>query len=795
MNTIFKSISRGIQKNKKLFAAFLLLLGIIYWWALPTPLFQDPYAIVLKDESGRLLGARIAGDGQWRFPEMDSIPKKFSQSILTFEDKRFYRHIGIDFLSLLRACYQNLSHWRIVSGGSTISMQVIRLARKGRARNLWNKLIELVLATRLELAYSKADILKLYVAHAPFGGNVVGLEAASWRYYGKSPQLLSWAESALLAVLPNAPSLIHPGKNRAALLKKRNRLLERLWKEQYIDDFEYELAIEEPLPGTPKPMPMIAPHLLDRLASQPGSSVIRSTLDWQLQEYTNKTLERYQHLYAHNKIHNAAAIIMEVQSGKVRSYVGNVPNAGPAHGEQVDIIRAPRSTGSILKPFLYAFAIDNGLITPGSFLKDIPTQINGYQPENYHQSYDGLVPADQALSRSLNIPFVLLLQDYGLEKFYYNLKMLGLTTISKTPDHYGLTLILGGAEGTLEQITAAYAGMARTLVHYNQSNAQYLAQDFHPPVYLAKTNRAYQEEDWRFEAPVLNASSIWSTFTAMQQLERPDTEGEWIRFNSSQLVAWKTGTSFGFRDAWAVGLTSEYVIGVWVGNADGEGRPGLVGVKKAAPILFDLVNNLKGNATFEQPLDDMHAMAVCRTSGQLAARFCPADTLFLPNTSEQSITCSYHQLLNLDSTLQRQVSSECYPVYHMKRQPWLILPPIEASYYQAIHSDYQAVPEWMPECQSSKDYPDIQLIYPQHNANLYIPTDLDGQLSRIVLRAAHRSPEKKIFWHLDKEFIGTTRHFHTLEIAPSPGNHWLTLVDESGDRLQTVFTVHSKNEK
>jgi penicillin-binding protein 1C len=411
---------------RKLAGALLQVFELWYNFSLPRPHFDTPYSLILQDRQGELLSARIAEDGQWRFPPPDSLPEKYVHALILFEDQRFFRHPGIDLRAVARAIGQNLRSRRIVSGASTITMQTIRLARGDRQRNLWNKMVEVILATRLELSRSKADILRIYAAQAPFGGNVVGLDAAAWRYFGKSPQYLSWAEAATLAVLPNSPGLIHPGRNRAALRAKRNRLLKKLADQGLIDDMGLELAMAEELPQAPLPLPRNAPHLLEKAARdyQTGklpSPRVLSSIDLSLQRQMSVRVEQHREVLAANQIHNAAAVLIHIPSNQILAYVGNAPGAGASHGGMVDILEAPRSTGSILKPFLYAMALEDGLILPGSLLRDVPSNFNGYRPENYHRGFHGAIPADEALARSLNIPFVHLLKEYGLELFHLQL--------------------------------------------------------------------------------------------------------------------------------------------------------------------------------------------------------------------------------------------------------------------------------------------------------------------------------------------------------------------------------------
>jgi len=802
-------VPKRVTRSKRVtrWYKLLLILFLFYWFSLPRPLFQDPTCMVLEDQSGDLLGARIAADGQWRFPQQDTIPEKFVQALIEFEDRRFYYHPGFDPSALGRALLQNIKNRRVVSGGSTITMQVIRLARKDKPRNLYQKGVEIVSATRLELTNSKQKILSLYASHAPFGGNVVGLDAASWRYFGKQPKLLSWAEAATLAVLPNSPALIHPGRNRETLLQKRNRLLDRLLQQKILDTLGCQLAKEEPLPEEPHPLPRLAPHLLDRAylecvqTKKTERSRVRTTLDAHLQTQVTSILQRHQQQLSYNQIHNAAAIVLEIETGKVLAYVGNVfsgevPHSGGRgqHGEQVDVIKAPRSTGSVLKPILYALAMQEGQLLPKTLLPDVPTQLSGYRPENFYKKYDGMVAANQALVRSLNVPFVRLLQDYGVGKFHFQLQKLGLTTLNKPPDYYGLPLILGGAEGNLWEITGLYASLGRTLQHFYKNKNQYDPQDFHVPTYLYQSDsEQFFNKNLQAEPPHLSSAAIWFTFQAMQALERPDEEGNWQQFESSRRIAWKTGTSIGFRDAWAVGVDGRYAVGVWAGNADGEGRPGLLGVRAAAPILFDIFSRLPKGAWFEAPYTEMTKLAVCKQSGYRATDLCDTTTTWAPKSGLRVRACPFHQTVHLDATRKWQVHADCEAPEKIVHLPWFVLPPVEEHYYRSKNPTYRSLPPFRADCQLTADAGAVmQLIYPKQPTRIYVPVDLNGKLSRTVFNVAHRNPETVIYWHLDGAYLGSTQTFHSLELNPPEGKHKLTLVDEKGSRLEQGFEIIGK---
>lgn len=775
----------------------LTVLAILaYAFSLPNKLFDDPYSTVLKANEGELLSATIAIDGQWRFPEIKSVPKKFSDALVAFEDKRFYSHPGVDLFSLGRALKQNLLDGSVVSGGSTITMQVVRLSRKGKPRTVYQKIVEIFLATRLEFRYSKNEILGLYASHAPFGGNVVGLEAACWRYFERDPSQLSWGEAVLLAVLPNAPSLIHPGRNRDQLKVKRDWLLDKLVANGKIDSVTATLAKEESIPHEPRALPRYARHLLTRATKEGyAERVVRSSVDFSLQERTEKIVHDHREKLAANKIHNAAAIILEVSTGKVLVYVGNMNGSNPEHHDDVDVVAARRSTGSILKPFLFAAMLDEGKILPRMLLPDVPTIINGFSPKNFSMEYDGAVPANKALIRSLNIPAVHMLKSYRYEKFHSLLTNIGMTTLNRGPDHYGLSLILGGAEGTLWDIAGMYASMARTLNNYWQhpGKNRYNKNDFHPAFYLdpvdltdGRTDDDLQENSW------LSASSIFQTFDALKDLYRPGEESGWRYFTSSKKIAWKTGTSFGFRDAWAVGVTPRYVVGVWTGNADGEGRPGLTGTEAAAPIMFDIFSQLRDDTWFRAPIQEMETITLCKKSGYRNSSWCnDIDTVRVSKQGLQTIPCPFHKPVHLTVNGKFRVHSECESMQEMTTTNWFVLPPIQEYYYRDRNFSYKTLPPFRKDCENSSPLVSMDLIYPEPDSKIFIPRELNGTGGKVIFELAHRNPSTVVYWHLDGNFIGSTQGKHNLPLNPPQGRHFLTIVDENGESINHSFWVIS----
>ena len=762
---------KRLSVTKKVILCILAFLVTGYIFCLPRHLFHVPYSTVVTDRNEELLGARIASDGQWRFPPRNTTPEKIKECLITFEDKHFYHHWGVNPFAIGRAFYQNVKNKRIVSGGSTLTMQTIRLARN-ESRTFREKLIEMIWATRLEFRASKEEILSMYISHAPFGGNVVGLDAAAWRYFGHSADDLSWAESAMLAVLPNAPAMIHLSKGRKTLLDKRNRLLKQLLEKKTIDSSTYELAISEPLPDEPHPLPQIAPYLVSRFYQERNGEYSRSTINKGIQTQIEDLAERWSNEFRRSDIRNLAILVIDIPSNQVVAYCGNVHFDRKQGGNQVDVIQAPRSTGSILKPFLYYAMLQEGSLLPDMLLPDVPVNINGFTPQNFSMQFEGAVPASEALARSLNIPAVTMLQRYGVPKFHSFLQQIGLKTINRSSSHYGLSLILGGAEATLWDVTNAYAMMGRSLLQLPQRSCSL----------LLPTSRITESTD------PFQPGAVWQTFDALKEVNRPE-EIDWKSIPSMQTIAWKTGTSYGFRDAWAVGVTPRYAVGVWVGNATGEGKPGLVGAQTAGSVLFDIFNLLPSSSWFTRPAGIFVEAEVCRKSGHLKGRFCDeTDTLLVLPAGLRTEACPYHHLVTLSANESQRIYENCANTEPTLRKSWFTLPPVWEWYYKQHHPEYKPLPPFKAGCGEDTFQP-MQFIYPPMNARIKLPKQLDGSKGFLTVELAHNNPNATVFWHLDETYQAQTQDFHKISLQPAAGKHSLTAVDGEGNTISTTFFV------
>lgn len=745
--------------------SFFLACFLFHFLCMPKVLFDKPTSTVLLDSRGDLLAARIADDEQWRFPVVDSVDQRFVSAILNYEDRRFYSHFGVDLLSVARALKKNIQAGRVVEGASTLTMQVARMARGNQPRTMANKLIEVLWALDIEMTYSKEEILKLYLSNAPFGGNIVGVNAASWRYFQRDLSRLSWSELSTLAVLPNSPSLIHLGKNRSALKNKRDHLLRILHEQKILSDDELLLSLEEPLPEKPYPLPNRTPHLIDFKSKKEKGKQIRSSINKQIQIMSQRLANEYNERYHHsNHVDNIAVLVLDVQTGEPIVYVGNTTNSF-VEAPQVDIIQSERSPGSTLKPFLYAAMISNGVITPKRLIADTPLSINGFTPHNFNKNFSGAVQADEAIIQSLNVPLVRMLSLYTVGRFMEDLKWLGMKSLRYDEEYYGASLILGGAEVSLWDLCQMYRCLAYNLKEDCDSSE-------------VKGQRR------------ISRAATWFAFEAMSKLNRPEEESEWRHFSSMKNIAWKTGTSWGSRDAWSVGVTPKYVVGVWVGNATGEGRAGMTGVGFAAPVMFDVFSLLDDSGWFSPPYGEMEQVRVCKKSGYVASTICEDVSVeYLPESANLTSSCPFCQWVHLSKDGRWQLNSSCVSISEIETKPWFVLPAAQEYYYKYRHADYRQLPPFREDCEGSK-IDQIDLIYPEHNMMMVIPRGFDGSLEKVVCEAVSRRTDAVLYWHLDQQFVGETGNgIHQIALAPSLGEHILSVVDDLGNRKTISFEV------
>ena len=592
----------GIKKLLGWTAGGLLALCALLWladriWPLPLP--RDDQARVVLAEDGTPLWRFADANGVWRYPvQVSEVSPLYLDALLTYEDRWFFQHPGVNPLALGRAAWQNLTGGRVLSGGSTLSMQVARLLDP-HERTLPGKLRQLWRTAQLEWHLSKPQILELYLNRAPFGGTLQGVAAASWAYLGKSPQQLTRSEAALLAVLPQAPSRLRPDRHPQRAQVARDKVLRRLAEYRVWPQTAVSEALQEPLLLAPRLEPSLAPLLARRL-NRPGSPpLIRTTIDVGLQRRLEDLLLGWRaRLPDHT---SAAVVVVETENMAVRAYLGSVDINDARRFGHVDMITAMRSPGSTLKPFLYGMAMDAGLIHSESLLQDVPRRFGDYRPGNFSQGFSGPVSASAALVTSLNLPAVQLLEAYGPKRFAADMRNggvpLGLPALAEP----NLALILGGAGSRLEDLVSGYSALARE---------------------GRSANLRLQPDDALRERRMLSPGAAWVIRRILSGQARPDRDPTAELVQRPQL-AWKTGTSYGFRDALAIGVGPRYLIGVWIGRPDGTPVPGQFGLASAAPLMLqvhDVLSNRDSQRGIVAPVQavpgSVGVAAICWPLGQ-----------------------------------------------------------------------------------------------------------------------------------------------------------------------------------
>lgn len=752
--------------NKKYTGLLFFLVLCLFLWPVGD-VFSSSYSKVIYDNKGQPLRIFIAEDEQFRFsPQLNVLPQKYMIALTEFEDRYFNWHPGVNPFPVVRAFLQNIAKGKRVSGASTITMQTARLSNP-QPRNYWNKVKECFLAIRLTIYYSKQEILEMYSAHVPMGSNVVGVESAAWIYFKSSLMEITWAQAALLAILPNAPSLLNLESKRPLLLKKRNRLLRRLREQSHISDSELLTSIKEPLPSGQKYLPFFAPQFTQKKAKH-KSFHIHTTLDRQVQKSVEELAEPYSQKMKNLGIHNLAVLVVDTKSGEVKSYLGSQNYFDPLQG-QVDGVKARRSTGSLLKPFLVERILKQGPFTLDSKIQDVPTHYGAFSPQNAHKNFRGLADLKETLVHSLNVPSIRLLNYYGVEKFYFDLQRWGLKGLFRMPSEYGLPLILGGAEASLWELVQMYTHLA------NYGDAKWLVD---------------QPEAIRNpKSQLMDSLASYQVIETLSQLYRPGSEFYWQDFGSEQ-IAWKTGTSYGQKDAWAIGLNPKWVVGVWVGNFTGEGNAESGGAKTAAPLLFQVLRTLQpAEEWFSKPFAG-ETMKVCSQSGYMASKHClTTKSIEIPTERSKHLSCPYHQSFWVDDASMEQINSSCWKDKKRKKISRYILPAKVRKIFDKRGFDFDVIPKIHHECQMHSENT-VFIEYPTYGLKIHSPVDYNGQREKLILKASHSRKHGKLFWFLNNEFWDSTIDHHNLEISLAPGSYSLLVQDEEGGTAGVDFRVY-----
>lgn len=761
--------SRWVRWPATAFVLWVLLFSLLD--ALMPLRVAVPYARGVYARDGTLLGGFLASDQRWRLRlAADEIPLHLRTALLAKEDRYYYWHPGINPLAIGRALYQNLSSQRRASGASTLSMQVVRML-KPKERSYAHKLLEMWQALQLEWHHSKDEILELYLTLAPYGSNIEGVKAASYLFFRKPPAALSLAEATTLVVVPNRPNSLALGRHNAEARKARDRWLSTFAQEGVFTQEEVDRALNEPLEVRRHPMPTLAPHLANRLARHyPRMVDLHTTLDAELQQRLGQLTYQYMRRLRPQGITNAAVLVLDNETREVRAYIGSADYRNVYDQGQVDGVVAVRSPGSTLKPFCYAWAMDRGLITPLSTVPDVPTNLFGYQPENYDDQYHGNVTIAYALAQSLNIPAVRIMQQLGQQYFIDRLAGLGFRQIGRDRERLGLSMILGGCGVRLEELVGLYGALA--------ARGDYLA-----PRYLSNGAVLPGQRVFSREASYLTGHML-------TQLVRPDLPTAYANTTGLPRIAWKTGTSYGRRDAWAIGYSGRYTVGVWVGNFNGRGHPQLNGSEVATPLLFELFTTLSPgeNLNWLRPPLLLARRRVCARSGLPPGPRCTEKVHdhYLPGISpNQKCTCRQTYWVNDRETM--SYCTRCLPAVGYHTHEYDHFPSALTAWYLAEGIPIDAPPPHNPACSRLLDDDEaLRITSPREGAE-YIIDRLNPR--KMALECAAPPDANRLHWFVDGRYYRQSTPGEAVFFSPDTGLVRITVNDDKGRKHSVRFRV------
>lgn len=713
---------------------------------------ESRYSQIVLDSKGKIIGAYLNSDEQWHVKGDEKVPPRLEAAVLTFEDREFYKHRGVNYLAILRAIKTNIVNRKRI-GASTITMQVAKMY-KNRDRSYLSKIFEIVEAKKMENNLSKNEILQLYLNNAPYGSNIVGYRTASLLYFEKEPVNLTWAEGALLAVLPNSPGLMHIEKNRERLLKKRNRLLKTMFDNKIITESQYRLSLKEQLPEKRYYFDSLAPHLTRRLVDKyKDKKIITSTIDSDIQKKLEKIVKNYGEHIENRGIKNAAVIVIDNDTGNVVSYVGSQNFYDFSKNGQVDAITSYRSTGSVLKPFLYALAIDGGVIVPKSRLLDIPLYFSNFSPQNANKKYRGFVEARDALRKSLNIPFVNLLDEYGQDRFFFFLKdVCGFA--DNDFSRYGLSLILGTKEMTMEDVGKLYYGLA----NYG---------DFKELKYTAEDKNSKDRQ-------LISRGAAYLTIEDLSHVQRYGIQN---LYTGSDNISWKTGTSYGQRDAWAAGVNPKWTVVAWCGNFTGEGNANISGIRTAGILMFNIFKALpKNEEHFKKPVGDLKKIEIDTQTGYRVKYNVPTEEVEVPKNAKPLKISPYYKKVFINDK-GKVVDSRDEDFYKSKEKVILSYPLELLNYLVKENMDIFNLVE--------KDK-SIKFIYPLNGLKIRIPKDFDGK-KKVIVKISNPN-EYSVYWYLNGEYIGNFKE-REKSFDFSAGEQVISIIAENGETAQIRFEV------
>lgn len=747
-------------------SSFIIFLLLNFFFPLPD---RIDYSVMITDAEGKVINGYLTKDDKWRMKtELEEISPLLRQTIIAKEDRHFYHHPGINPLAIGRALAKNISRQKTVSGASTITMQVARALEK-RNRNMFSKIIESFRAFQLEWKYSKDEILQLYLNLVPYGSNIEGVKAASLLYFNKAPDHLSLAEITALSIIPNRPSSLVMGKNNDRIVQERNRWLHKFADDKVFTQKQIEDALNEPLTATRGRVPHIAPHLSLQLKRRTTEHEVATTLVTNTQLKIEKLTEDYVRGLKEKGIRNASVIVVDNRTNAVIAYVGSASFADTTDGGQVNGAAAVRQPGSTLKPLLYALCVDEGLLTPKMMLNDVAVSYDGYAPENYDKNFNGAVTMEYALEHSLNIPSVRSLRQLGKDQLVNTLMEARFKQIKKDQRKLGLSMILGGCGATLEELTGLFAAFA----HEGKFSPLRFTKDSATPSSLQ----------------LISPASSYLITDILSKVNRPDFPLNWTATEHMPKIAWKTGTSYGRRDAWSIGYNKNYTVGIWVGNFSGAGVPELSGANTATPLLFKVFNTIDYNsdAAWYTPPKDLALRQVCSVSGLPPGENCSQriSDYFIPLISNNTV-CQHVQEVKLSADGKWSFCQSCAPESGYTKKWMPVLAPELAQWHEERNLAYEKLPPHYPDCEKIFRGNGPSILSPRNGAEYFI-NNKDPEPLQL---AAHTGTDvTKLYWYIDDVLYKTTKPREKQFFVPKEGSVKISCTDDKGRNTNIRITV------
>jgi penicillin-binding protein 1C len=767
---------KKFPKNKLLkffvfiaFGCLLSLLVLNFIFPLQT---EISYSQLINARDGSALYAFLSHDDKWRMKtELGEIIPELRQAIIEKEDKYFYYHPGINPFAITRAAFNNIFTGHTTSGASTITMQVARLLDP-KKRTYGNKVAEVFRAFQLEWYFSKEEILQLYLNLVPYGGNVEGVKSASLLYFNRLPNQLSLAQIVTLSIIPNRPTSLYLGRNNVFIKQERNKWLKRFLADQVFDEKTVHDALAEPLEAKRTEAPKSAPHFAYRLKAKfPHITNISTTLDKSKQDKVQQLAYNYHKRLQHYNIHNLAVIVVNNRTMAVEAYVGSPDYTDADHAGQVDGIKAIRSPGSTLKPLVYALGIDEGKVTPKTIVNDVPGNFDGYSPENFDRKFNGPVTVEKSLSYSLNIPAVKVLHETGLPLFLKKLKSVNFTQIAKDENKLGLSVILGGCGVRLEELAGLYAAFA--------NGGQYA-----PLRYATETEAKPLKR-----IPVISEVSAFMINEILMQAARPDLPTNYLSSYHVPKVAWKTGTSYGRRDAWSMGYNRNYTIGVWVGNANNDGVRELTGTDIATPLLFQVFNSIDYNSSGSSlpTPKNLQFRLVCAESGLLPSDYCEHQVAdyFIPLVSNPQ-KCAHLKEVAVSANESFSYCTSCLPESGYKKKLYPNLAPDLLAFYQNQGVAYVKIPPHNPTCTRIFDYGAPRIVSPSDGKEYLIERDSPPEM---MLSCQAANEVRQVYWYINDKFYRAAQASEKVFFVPTAGVIKISCSDDKGRNADVRIIV------